>query len=287
MTHARAVALMVLATFMWALAGPVSRHIERAQGLEVTFWRSFFAALTVGLWLALRQGRSAFVPLLNGGAAMWVSGLMWATMFTCFTIALSMTQVANVLVMQCLTPVFTALLAAALLRHRIDARMRLTIAAAAVGVCVMFVFDVDSLSPRDLLGMLLAMGIPLAAAINWVTLQRTGSGLDLRGAVLLGGSLSALFAIGWALPFEASLRDIALLGALGVLQLGVPCLLAMRIIHHLKAAEVALLSLLEIVFGVALTWLFGGETPAGATLVGGGILLAALVVHEARGLRRH
>ena len=287
MTHTRAVALMVLATFMWALAGPVARHIERAQGLEVTFWRSVFAALTVGAWLALRQGRAAFTPLLRGGASVWISGFMWATMFTCFMIAVSMTQVANVLVMQCLTPVFTALLAAALLGHRIDARMRLTIAAAALGVCVMFVFDVDSLGPRDLLGMLLAMGIPLAAAINWVTLQRTGNGLDLSGAVLLGGSLSALLAVGWAWPFEASARDIALLGALGVFQLGVPCLLAMRIIHHLKAAEVALLSLLEIVFGVALTWLFGGETPTSATLVGGSILLAALVVHEARGLRRH
>ncbi len=286
MTHARAVALMVLATFMWALAGPVSRHIERAEGLEVTFWRSFFAALTVGLWLALRQGRGAFVPLLRGGAAAWISGLMWSVMFTCFMVAVSLTQVANVLVVLSLAPVFTALLAAVVLRHRIEVHTWLAIAGAAVGVCVMYVFEIAELDGRHLGGMALALCIPLAAAVNWVTLQRTGHGLDLSGAVLLGGGISALATLAWAWPFQATGRDLLLLGGLGVLQLGVPCLLAMRVIRHLRAAEVALLSMLEIVFGVSLTLVFGGETPAAATLVGGGILLATLVVHEARGLYR-
>jgi drug/metabolite transporter (DMT)-like permease len=287
MTHARAVALMVLATLLWAIAGPFSRHIESAHGAEVTFWRSAFAALTVGLWLLWRKGLAGLAFVWRGGKAVWISGFMWSIMFTCFMVALSLTQVANVLVMQCLAPVFTALLAAAVLKHSIARRTWMAIVVAALAVCSMYVFDIAGLDSRHTLGMLLALGIPLAAAVNWVTLQRYGGGgLDLTGAVLLGGGLSALLTLAWALPFQATWRDIAVLATLGVFQLAVPCILAMRLMLHLKAPEVALLSLLEIVFGVALTWLFGGEAPGTATLVGGSVLLLALAVHEVGGPAR-
>ena len=282
MSHPRAVALMIVVCLMWATAGPVTRYLERAQGVEVTFWRSFAAAMTVAVWLAWRRGRSAFVALWKGGAAVWVSGAMWAVMFTCFTVSVSLTQVANVLVVQALTPVLTAILAAVVIGQRIALRTWITITAAALGVGLMYVFDVAALGDRHLLGIWVALGIPVAAAINWVTLQRSGPRLDLSGAVLLGGALSAAATVAWAWPFEGTRTDIALLCGLGVLQLGVPCLLAMYAMRQLSAPEAALLSLLEIVFGVALTWVFGGEAPGTATLIGGGILLAALVAHESR-----
>lgn len=286
MSHSRAVALMILVCLMWATAGPVTRTLERAQGVEVTFWRSLAAALTVALWLAWRQGRHAFAQLVRGGVTVWISGAMWAVMFTCFTVSVSLTQVANVLVVQALTPVLTAIGAAAFLRQRIEARTWLTIVAAALGVGLMYVFDVAALDDRHLFGVLVALGIPVAAAINWLTLQRSGPRLDLSGAVLLGGGLSAGLTLAWAWPFEGTTRDIILLCGLGVLQLGVPCLLAMRAMQYLSAPEAALLSLLEIVFGVILTWVFGAEAPGAATLLGGGILLAALVAHESRAWRR-
>ena len=281
MTHARAAALMILCSLMWASAGPVSRHIEKADGLEVTFWRSAFAALTVALWLGLRRGRGALASVTQGGRAVWISGLMWAVMFTCFMVALSLTHVANVLVMQCLAPVFTALLAAAVLKHRIAGRTWVAIAVAAVSVFSMYVFDIAELDARHSLGMVLALAIPAAAAVNWVTLKRHGTGLDLSGAVLVGGTLSAALTLAWAWPFQATARDLFLLASLGVFQLALPCILAMRILQYLKAPEAALLSMLEIVFGIALTWLFGGEAPSTATLFGGTALLLALAWHEA------
>jgi drug/metabolite transporter (DMT)-like permease len=66
-----------------------------------------------------------------------------------------------------------------------------------------------------------------------------------------------------------------------VFQLGVPCVLVMRAARHLSAAETSLLALLEVVFGILLTWAFGGERPGLATLVGGSAVLAALAWHEA------
>ena len=64
LTHARAVALMVLVTLLWSIAGVVTRHLDAAQSFEVTFWRSFFNALAMTLILTVLRGAS-----VNGAAA--------------------------------------------------------------------------------------------------------------------------------------------------------------------------------------------------------------------------
>lgn len=280
MTHARAVTLMIVAALMWSIGGVVSRQLQSAQGLEVTFWRSGVAALTVLGWFVARRQASSFAAAVASGGAVWISGLMWAVMFTCFMVALSMTRVANVLVMQSLAPVFTALLAWIVLRKPVRGRTWIAILVAALGVILMFVFDISGLDGRHLGGVMVALGIPTAAAVNWVVLQRAGARLDLTGAVLIGGALSALWALPWAWPLATSAHDIAWLALLGVVQLGIPCILVMRVAQRLAAPEVALLALLEVVFGILLAWWFGGEQPGLATLLGGSAVLAALVFNE-------
>jgi drug/metabolite transporter (DMT)-like permease len=99
-------------------------------------------------------------------------------------------------------------------------------------------------------------------------------------AVLIGGSISALCVLPLAWPLGVSGHDLGLLAVLGVFQLGIPCVLAMRAARHLSATEASLLILLEVVFGILLTWAFGGERPGAATLLGGTAVLAALAYHE-------
>lgn len=286
MTHTRAVALMVLVTLMWSTAGVVTRHLESAAGFEVTFWRSLFAALTVLAWLAWQgaRGRGRTEAHVPGGAlgrpALWISGVMWATMFTCFTVSLAFASVAHVLILQCLAPVFTALLARAVFGRPVSARTAAAIVLAALGICTMYVFDIAALDSRNLWGLLIALGIPVAAAINWVVVERSGRALDLSGAVLVGGAISACAALPLAWPLDTPPSDIAMLALLGIFQLGVPCVLAMRIIPRLEATEVSLLVLLEVVFGILLAWLFAREAHGWATWVGGATVLAALVYNE-------
>ena len=69
-------------------------------------------------------------------------------------------------------------------------------------------------------------------------------------------------------------------GLLGVVQLGIPCILAVQVTQRLMAAEVSLLALLEVVFGILLSALLTGERPGQATLWGGTAVLAALVYNE-------
>ena len=89
-----------------------------------------------------------------------------------------------------------------------------------------------------------------------------------------------------AWPLQASTHDLSLLALLGVFQLAIPCLLAVRLARVLSAPEVALLALLEVVFGVAWAWLGAEESPSAHVLGGAALVLFALGANEALGLRR-
>jgi drug/metabolite transporter (DMT)-like permease len=104
-------------------------------------------------------------------------------------------------------------------------------------------------------------------------------------AVLLGALLSVAVSFPAAYPFRATAHDLGLLALLGVVQLALPCLLVVRLTRELPAPEIALLGLLEVLFGVTWAWLFVGEAPGTATLAGGALIVGALIGNEVLALR--
>jgi drug/metabolite transporter (DMT)-like permease len=293
--HARAVALMVVVTLLWSSAGVVSRHLQAAEGFEVTFWRSAFNALALVGALGVMRGRALWQGLRSAPPLLWISGLCWAVMFTAFMLALTLTSVANVLVTMSIGPLLTALLARLVLHHRV----------AGVGIAWMFGQEVQAADARSLLGMLVALAVPLAAAINFTVMQHTlhGQGdpdeslggemggetpatLDMLPAVLIGALLSSVVMLPLAWPLQASGHDLLLLAGLGVFQLAVPCLLVVGLTRVLPAPEISLLGLLEVIFGVLWAWLGAGEAPAASALTGGLLVLGALVGNELVALRQ-
>jgi drug/metabolite transporter (DMT)-like permease len=283
--HHYALLLMLACTLMWSIGGVVTRQLHSAQGFEITFWRSAVAALTVAVYLAWSQGRGAVQKIRDGGRLLWLSGLCWAVMFSCFMIALSLTSVANVLITQSLGPVFTALLAWVVLKRAIPMRTWLAIFTAACGIAVMYANGVAGLAGKHIIGIAVALGIPTFAAINFVVYQAGSKTIDFSAAVMLGGLASAAVMLPLAWPLAASTHDIAWLALLGVVQLGVPCVLLVHAARHLSAPETALLALLEVVFGIAWAWLLVGEQPSPTTLLGGALVLGALALNEWWGMR--
>lgn len=279
LTHSRAVALMLLVTLLWSIAGVVTRHLEHARSFEVTFWRSFFTVVSLLVILPALQGRSVF-SAMRGGAALWLSGLCWSVMFTTFMVAMMLMPVANVLVTMAAGPLLTALFARIFIGHRIALRTWFAIGVAGVGMAWMYGAQMGSL---PLAGTLVALCIPVAAAANWTVVQSSqqhGHAVDLVPAVLVGAVLSALATLPLALPFQATGYDILLLALLGLFQLAIPCVLAVRCGRVLKAPEMALLGLLEVIFGILLAWAGAGERPGPAVLTGGLLVIGALVINE-------
>jgi len=286
MPHRRAVALMVLVTLLWSIAGVVTRHLDAARSFEVTFWRSLFTALTLAVVLTVLRGPALWSGLLRANRWLWLSGLCWATMFTAFMLALTLTSVANVLVTMALGPLATAVFARLFLHHPLPARTWAAIVAACLGIAWMFGGEAgDGLAAT---GTLVACAVPLAGAANWTVLQRAGrdGASDMLPAVLVGAVVSALLTLPLAWPMQASAHDLGLLALLGSVQLALPCLLVVRLSRVLPAPEIALLALLEVLFGVAWAWLWAGEQPSSRMLAGGLLVLAALVANEARGFHR-
>lgn len=280
LTHNRAVLLMVAVTLMWSTAGVVTRHLDSARSFEITFWRSCFTALFLLLILPLLRGRHVFARLRQANATFWASGLCWSIMFTAFMLALTLTSVANVLITMSLGPLCTALASRIFIGLRIPPRTWLAIVAAGVGVAIMYG---TRMSGDKLLGSAVALCVPIAGAVNWTLVQSThtqGRGIDLVPAVFVGAVLSSLATYVLAQPLQASLHDVGLLAFLGIFQLAVPCVLSLYCARILKAPEISLLALLEVVFGIALAWLGADEPPSITMLVGGSLVLGALVTNE-------
>ena len=280
LSHGQAVVLMVANAAMWSIAGVVTRQLESAQSFEITFWRSLFTFLSLLVLLPLTQGRDVFKGMRQGGASLWLSGVCWSVMFTAFMLALTMTTVANVLITMAMGPFFTALVARVVLGQRIDVRTALAIVMAALGIAWMFGAEVAT---QGWLGFVVALCVPLAAAVNWTVVQRAavrGLSVDLAPGVLIGAAISCLVTLPMSMPFQAVASDVAWLALLGLVQLAIPCLLSVACAKVLKAPEVSLLALLEVVFGIFLAWWGAGEEPSSSVFSGGLLVLGALLAHQ-------
>lgn len=303
LTHTQALWGMVLAPLLWAMAGVVTRQLETATRFEVTFWRSFFAGVSLLVLLPLLRlwdgsadadGNRPLITRWWGISAQsrsfWVSGLCWAVMFTAFMVALTMTSVAHVLVLLAAGPLFTAVLARQVLRQTQPWRTWLSVWLAGAGIVYMFgsqwlqaVADPAIDTTRLVVGTLVALCVPVAGAINWIVVQRSqrhGQQIDLVPAVMVGGLLSALGTVVPAWPLKTAAHDLLWLAFLGVFQLAVPCVISVLCARVLRAAEVSLLAQLEVIFGILLVWWLAGEAPAQQVLIGGAVVLAALAGNE-------
>lgn len=287
---------MVAVTLMWSVAGVVTRHLEAARSFEVTFWRSAFNAMALAIALSCMRGAELWRGMLRAPWPVWVSGLCWAVMYTAFMVAITLTTVANVLITMSIGPLITALFARLLLKHELPRRTWIAIAVAGTGIAWMFGSEISGSQPGQVAGTLVALCVPIAAATNWTVLQHIGhrrhsrqstgeAPQDMLPAVLIGAIISALVTLPLAWPLQASNYDLSLLAMLGVVQLAIPCLLVVKLTHVLPAPEIALLGLLEVVFGVAWAWLGAGEQPGSTALSGGALVLGALVGNELLALR--
>ncbi|GAB4550729.1 MAG: DMT family transporter [Rhizobacter sp.] len=286
MSHGRAVALMVLCTLLWSIAGVVVRHLDSARSFEVTFWRSAFNALALGIALHWMRGPALWRNLRSSPWPVWVSGACWTVMFTAFMVAVTLTTVANVLITMALGPLITALFSRIFLNHRLAWRTWAAIGVAGAGIAWMFG---QGASGGSVLGTVVALAVPIAAAINWTVLQHVNHGddaaQDMLPSVLIGAVASSLLTLPLAYPFQASLHDVGWLALLGVVQLAIPCLLVVRLSRVLPAPELSLLGLLEVIFGVLWAWWFAGEAPGPTALTGGALVIGALVANELMALR--
>jgi drug/metabolite transporter (DMT)-like permease len=280
-TRRRGFWLVVAAAICWSSGGLIARLVATDPWTTV-FWRSVFCATFLSAAVAITQrGRLARVVRETG----WPGVLMaacFATASTCFIMALARTSVANTLVIQSLSPFIAGLGGWLCLGERVGRRTWVAMGVALLGTVVML-WGSPGAGSRLGDGLALVTATAFAAATVVVRWHRT---VPMPAAAALAAAFAGAFATGRAEPSSAAGSDLALLALFGIGQLGAGLLLFTAGARLIPVAEASLIAVLESVLGPLWVWLAVGERPGTLSLVGGAVILSALIAHTAADLVR-
>lgn len=281
---ARGAWLVFGAAATWSFGGAIARFLSVTDNWTIIFWRSLCAAMFLLAFMFRREGLRGTAALFRdmGWAGIGV-GVCFATASTSFIIALSHTTVANILLMQAGSPLFAALLMFLLFRERVGTGTWVAIAAVMAGIGVMVSDSLDgSMSPvGDGLALLIALAFALATVLT-----RRNAHVRMMPAVCLGTLITLVAGFAFADSLQVSAADAAWLFMFGALNLALGMMFFVTGVRLLPAAVAALISTAEPVLGPVWVWLVHGEVPVGRTLLGGAIVIAALLAHLAWQMRQ-
>ncbi len=286
LSYPQGVLLVLLAGALWSSMGVGIRYMEAANVWQILFYRS--CALTPFLFLviSLRSGGKPFSAIHKAGRAgvFGAAGLVFA--FAGGIYAIQTTTVANAMFLFAAAPFFAALLGWVILKESVRKATWIAMGGGALGIAVM-VWEGISLGYLigNLSAILSALGFAVfTIALRWKKLS------DMMPTVLLGG-LFAIITSGVICYLEGHTlyipqNDMLIAFALGIFQVGAGLTVYTIGSKAVPAAELALLSMTEVVLGPLWVWMVFGETAGIFTLIGGAVLMAAIAGNALSGLRR-
>jgi drug/metabolite transporter (DMT)-like permease len=267
---------IALAAVAWSTAGLAQRQLDATPVTQVA-GRAVFAALALFVLVLAterRRTRRAFLTMGRWGLAMTV---FLALSSGVFLLSLNYTTVANVLFMQAAAPMMAAGLGWAFLREPIDGRTWLSLLLAGAGVVLMAAGSVEAGAAAILLPLLMTASF---AAV--IVIARHRREVSMMPATCASQVLVLAACLPFVDPGSAGDDDWAVLAALGIGQIGVGLALLTVGARLIPPAQVAVISLLEIVLGPLWVWLAYDERPGVATLAGGAVVVAAVVMQAWR-----
>jgi drug/metabolite transporter (DMT)-like permease len=263
---------IVLAALAWSTAGVLQRELEVNTATQIA-GRAVFAALALLAFVAVMERGHVVSAFASMRAASLAVAALTALASGCFIVALNHTTVANVLFMQAASPIAAALIAWVALRESISRRTVVAMAVALVGVGLM----VGGPGGAQGIGLVLSVVMMFAFALG-VVITRHRRDISMAPAICLSQIILIVAAAPFSEPGTIGSRDLLFMVILGVGQMGLGLAFLTLGARLIPAAEVALITLLEIVLAPLWVWLTISETPATATLVGGVVLIAAVIL---------
>jgi len=278
------IVLVLVSAIVWSFGGALKHFISSGESWTIVFWRSVWAALFLLVFMIVRQGiRGTLNLFANMGLPGICVGVCFATASTSFIVALEHTTVANILLMQAGVPLLAALIIWILFRERVSIPTWIAIICVIMGVAVM-VSDsfTGKVSPiGDALSLLIAFSLACAVVIT-----RRYAYVRMVSAVCLGTMLSACVSFVLAKTIMVTLPDMGILIAFGSLNLGLGLAFFVTGVRLVPSSLAALLGTTETMLGPIWMWLIHNEIPSIRTMIGGLIVLTALVSHICWGIYR-
>jgi drug/metabolite transporter, DME family len=288
-SYGSGVVFVLLATFGWSLSGIFVRLMPGLDFWQINCWRGYWTAIALMVYLVVVYGhgiREKFAAIPK--PALWISALFFAFGTTLYVSSLTMVSTATVSVIGATSPLFAALLSPWVTRERAGPEAWIAAGLALIGV---YVIARDELTAGYWLGMILALGVPMAFAGQTLALRRY-RGVDMVPSFCLGGILT--FLIAGLIPlfgeyfgfiaahagggFNIGLREMLLLAAMGSMQLAIPLIFYVLGSKSVQAVTLTLISMLDAVINPLWPWIFVGERPGHAAFVGGAIIIGAVLI---------
>jgi drug/metabolite transporter (DMT)-like permease len=263
---------VALAAVAWSTAGVLQRQLTLDTPTQVA-GRAAFAGVALLAYVAVvERGRVVHAFRSVGLAGIGVA-LCVATASASFISALNHTTVARVLFILAIAPVLAALLARVALGEPITRRTVQAMALALAGVTLMLGAPGEGSLAGDGLAFLAALSFALMIVIT-----RWRHDVSMAPATCLSQVILVAAFLPFASPAEINGEDVAWLAALGIGQIGLGFALLTVGARLIPAAQVGLITLLEVVLGPLWVWLALDERPSTLTLVGGAIVIVAIVI---------
>jgi drug/metabolite transporter (DMT)-like permease len=272
-------AYVALAAVAWSSAGVLQRGLDAGAATQVA-GRAVFAAIAILAYIAVVERGRVLEACRSVGLAGLGFAVAMAAASGAFIVALNHTTVAHVLFIQASAPVLAALLARVALGEPVSRRSAAAMAVALAGVGIMVAAGGGG---GRLIGDGLAFVMALAFAVA-IVITRHRRDVSMAPATFF----AQLILLAAFLPFarlgDIGGGDLPELVFLGAGQIGLGLVLLTIGAPLIPAAQVALISLLEVVLGPLWVWLALGERPSGATVAGGAVVVVAVVI-QASGRR--
>jgi DME family drug/metabolite transporter len=280
--YGRGVAMIMVAGCFFSLGGLLVRLVEDAGPWQILLVRSIMLSATVFVVLVVRHRGKVFAEFRKCGITAVIGALCLGVAFTGFIFSLLHTTVANAVFILCASPFFTAPLAWLVLGEKVRKKTWVAMVFAIVGVGIMVGGGISS---GALLGNLMAL-FAVAGFAGFAVALRWGRDTDMLALACLAGLFTAVVAAVMSPDFAMSAYDTGLCVIMGVVQMSAGMVLFTKGSRLVPAAELTLLSLTEVVLAPIWVWLWIGEVPRLWTLLGGAVVLAAIIGHAITGMRR-
>ena len=263
---------VALAAVAWSTAGVLQRQVTVDTPTQV-FGRAAFAAAALLVYVAVVERGRVLQAFRSVGLAGIAVALCVATASASFIAALNHTSVARVLFILAVSPVLAALLARVTLGEPITRRTVVAMALALAGIALMLGAPGESNLAGDGLSFVVALAFALMIVIT-----RWRQDVSMAPATCLSQVILVVVFLPFATPGEIGGDDLAWLATLGIGQIGLGFALLTVGARLIPAAQVGLITLLEVVLGPLWVWLALDERPTTLTLVGGAIVIGAIVI---------
>jgi drug/metabolite transporter, DME family len=272
---------VLAAALLWSTGGLFIKW-TKLSGLELSFYRSLFAFITVAIFTR-KEGFG-----LNRLTA--VASVLYAVLLVLFVLATKQTTAANAIFLQYTAPVYLLILEPLIYKEEFRRRDLITVLACLGGMTLFFV---GQLRPQDVTGNLMALASGLCFALYFLLLRHSKARAVNRASSVIYGNLIAmvfLAPVGLAALDKIDLRDAFSFIYLGVVQLGLAyTLFTLAMARGVRSLDAGIICYIEPVLNPVWVFLAIGERPSKWALVGGTIIIAVVLLHtlvEAKERRR-